>query len=290
MTTGAQRDWKKDFGIAASKAPRFFGGKEDLGPTTPQAHIIRRAFDLLELDGVLCAENSPLLYFKQLKRITHENVARIHKLLWNHSGAPVLVLISDEHIHVYSGIVPPVPESEEGDSTPSLVSVLDRVSDVLREFLTSVESGEFFRKHPLSFNPEQRVDRALLDNLTDTRAQLKSATRRKVPPEILDSLLCRLVFTCYLFDRKVIGQSYLEALKVKKASHLRDVLAIESKSNAKSVLYRLFQQLGKDFNRRPPEPQRPQQPSVLLHRPARALPLVLPRPCPLPRETLSGQS
>jgi hypothetical protein len=118
----------------------------------------------------------------------------------------------------------------------------------LRAFLTSVESDEFFRQHPRAFNPDHRVDRALLENLSDTRDALASATRRRIPPDVLDALLCRLVFTCCLFDREVIGQSYLAGLGVNSASHLKDVLAIEPAERARTVLFRLFKRLGKNFN------------------------------------------
>jgi hypothetical protein len=237
MTAATQKDWKKEFGIAESKPPRFFSGKDDLELTTPQGHLLRRAFDILELDGILCADHSPLVYFKQLTHITADEAWRLHKLFWNHGGAPVLVLISDDKVHVYSAMSKPAPGSVLPERMSSLVAILDRVATGLREFLTSVESGEFFREKPQSFNPEHRVDRALLENLADTRNALGSATRRKIPTDILDALLCRLVFTCFLFDREVIGQSYLAGLGAKEASHLKDVLAIEPSVVAKTVLY-----------------------------------------------------
>lgn len=248
ISAAAQKDWKKEFGIAESKPPRFFSDKDDLDFTTPQGHLLRRAFDALKLDGILCADHSPLVYFKQLNPITADEVYRLHKLFWNHGGAPVLVLVSVDKVHVYSGMSRPLPENELPERMPSLVATLDRVAAGLCAFLTSVESGEFFRQHLRSFNPDHRVDRALLENLSDTREALASAARRQIPTDTLDALLCRFVFTCYLFDREVIGQSYLTGLGAKGASHLKDVLAIQPAANAKTVLYRLFRRLGKDFN------------------------------------------
>ncbi len=89
MTTASQKNWRSEFGVAESKPPRFFSGKDDLDSTTPQGHLIRRAFDILALDGVLCADHSPLVYFKQLAAITADEVFRLHKLFWNQGGAPV---------------------------------------------------------------------------------------------------------------------------------------------------------------------------------------------------------
>ncbi|HEX5461034.1 MAG TPA: N-6 DNA methylase [Steroidobacteraceae bacterium] len=237
--------WKRDF--ALHERADFFGGKEHLKPSTPQAHVVRRAFDLLQVDGVLCGPSSPLIYFKQVSVISAEEVFALHRKFWNHGGAPILVLISPDRIHIYSGMSKPAPVEACGD-LPSLVKTLERASKALQEFLASVESGEFFGKHAAFFNPEHRVDRDLLNNLNATREVLAEITKREIAPQILDALLCRLVFTCYLFDREVIGHTYLNRIAPRPAKHLRDVLAIQPVTDAKVSLYRLFKRLGRDFN------------------------------------------
>jgi N-6 DNA Methylase len=248
MAAGTQKDWKEEFGIDGRKPPNLFTSSNELTPATPQAHLLRRAFELLELDGVLCADHSPLVYFKTVKRISAEIAYQIHQQFWNHGGAPVLVLISDAEVHIYSGMSrpgerPPVNH----DQLPSFIETLKRVAGALRTFLTAVESGEYFARHAKSFNPAQRVDRDLLDSLQATREKLGAPTRKRIPAKVLDALLCRLVFTCYLFDRGVIDKSYLEKLGIREADHLRDVLALKPQT-AKSSLYKLFKKLGEDFN------------------------------------------
>ena len=185
MTAAAEPDWTKDFGLESRQPPRFFSDKGDLVAGTPQAHLLRRAFDDLGVDGVLCANHSPLVYFKQVKRITAEGVAQLQRLFWNHGGAPVLVLISDDQVHIYSGMTRPTPGPSRGADLPSLVETLDRIATVLREFLISVESGEYFRRYPKSFNPAHRVDRELLENLKNTREQLDAAMGPRILPEPL---------------------------------------------------------------------------------------------------------
>jgi hypothetical protein len=213
-----------------------------------QAHILRRAFDLLQLDGVLCTDNTPLVYFKQLKRIETAEIAGLHRKFWNHGGAPILVLIAPDNVHVYSGFTRPVPVGDDNATVPGLVEILDRASNAIREFLPSVESGEFFRRHEKSFNPAHRVDRDLLDNLQATREKLVATSTGRLDSRILDALLCRLVFTCYLFDREIIGETYLRDIGLRRANHLRDLLAIQPRTKAKQHLYDLFGKLGKDFN------------------------------------------
>jgi hypothetical protein len=249
MSTTTAKDWRKDFGIDGRQPPSLFTSKDQMTPTTPQAHLLRRAFESLEVDGVLCADHSPLIYFKQVKTITADAVYKLHKQFWNHGGAPVLVLISETQVHVYSGMSRPGHRPPSGsDQLPSHIETLNRVAETLRIFLTSVESGEYFRSHSKSFNPAQRVDRDLLENLQATCEKLQTIPRKKISVQVLDALLCRLVFTCYLFDREVIDASYLDALGIHGARHLRDVLAIQPQSKAKSSLYKLFEKLRKDFN------------------------------------------
>ena len=72
---------------------RPFPGQLDPGAhDASQAHVARRAFDLLHLDGVLCADRAPLVYFKWVSRIDNLEIAALHRTFWNHGGAPILVV------------------------------------------------------------------------------------------------------------------------------------------------------------------------------------------------------
>ncbi|MGY3622035.1 HsdM family class I SAM-dependent methyltransferase [Bradyrhizobium sp. USDA 10063] len=240
--------WTSDFGLNDRLAPAFFANKDSLTPSMSHAHVLRRAFDLLALDGILCVDNTPLIYFRLVKDLSLDTILPIQRQFWNHGGAPILVLVSNERIHIYSAMSRPVPAHEIRDKPPSLVAELDRIADGLRSFIVSVESGEFFRQHARSFDPNQRIDRDLLSNLKETRDVLDEITNRNIQPEVLDALLCRVVFTCYLFDREVIGQKYLSSIGIENASHLRDVLSLQPLRNAKSTLYEIFSNLQNDFN------------------------------------------
>lgn len=245
MSTNVAVNWQKEFGIDKKSYPNFFSGKDDLNQKVPQAHVLRHAFDLLELDGILCTENAPLIYFRQVKKIKPDEVLQLHRKFWNHGGAPILVLISKDQVHIYSGMSRPASEGKVQDTPPSLVKTLERVAVGLREFLVSVESGEFFQEHACSFNPDHRVDRELLKNLRHTHDLLVGNTGKN---NILDALLCRLVFTCYLFDREIINPSYLAELGFENEKHLKDILNIQPAEYAKAALYKLFKKLGEDFN------------------------------------------
>ena len=189
----------------------------------PHAHILRRAFEQLGIEGVLCQERSPVIYFRQVRKIDPAYIITLHRSFWNQGIAPILVIIAPDEVYVYSGLIPPEDTLTETGHPPSLVETLNRVQDRLRSFLLSVESGEYFHLHRRSFDPHKRVDRDLLRNLDVTRQKLSQVQATQLEPQALDALLCRLVFTCYLFDRSIIDRDYLRALHINGADHLRDI-------------------------------------------------------------------
>lgn len=251
MSISGNNEWRNEFGLDRASPKNFFASKDEVdapGIASSQGHVLRRAFDLLRLDGVFCTENTPLVYFKKVNRIQPSEVRRLHRTFWNHGGAPILVLVAPNQVHIYSGLVRPQPEQDGSGAISALVQSLERASAAIREFLPTVESGEFFHRHERSFNPGHRVDRDLLDNLQATREKLVAISPDRIETHVLDALLCRLVFACYLFDREIVGESYLRGLGIRNARHLRDVLGQQPRSKAKQHLYDLFRKLGKDFN------------------------------------------
>ena len=248
MSIVTATSWQHDFGVNRTGYPGFFSNKDDLSITVPQTHVLRQAFDQLELDGILCYENTPLIYFKQVAEIHQNEALQLHRKFWNHGGAPILVLIAQDKVHIYSGMVRPKP-IENASATPAcLIEALNRVPTGLQHFLISVESGAYFQEHAHSFDSNNRVDHDLLVNLRDTREMLHDRAQKGFPLDLLDTVLCRLVFTCYLFDRDVIGRKYLSDLEITDCKHLRDVLNIRPLRTARSTLYKLFRKLGEDFN------------------------------------------
>ncbi len=251
MSTTASTDWRREFGIDGRSPPTFFTSLEEIDashPPAPQPHVLRRAFEQLALDGVLCQDQAPVIYFRLVERIEPDEVAAIHRTFWNQGVAPILVLIGPDEVHVYSGLNQPALPTSVDSERPGRVERLKRVSDQLRAFILSVESGEYFHAHRKSFDPAQRVDRALLRNLKAVREELDGVRAPRLAAQVLDALLCRLIFTCYLFDRHVIDRDYLEEIGIREAGHLRDILGRKPRTQAKADLYKLFKQLALDFN------------------------------------------
>jgi N-6 DNA Methylase len=251
MTAATLADWRMAFGIEGRKPPAFFASPADIdaaGSAAPQAHVLRRAFEDLELSGVLCQDNNPIIYFRVMDRIDADVVAALHRTFWNQGVAPILVLIGPDQVDIYSGLSQPAVNRDADSAPEGFVEQLNRVAEELQAFILAVESGEYFHKHRRAFDPQQRVDRNLLRHLESARELLEKVPAAQLDPLTLDALLCRLVFTCYLFDRKVIDAKYLEEAGIRGADRLSDILGRKRRSDAKTELYALFSQLGQDFN------------------------------------------
>src|SRR4051812_44624235 len=127
MSPNTRREWRDEFGLPEPGTETFFSSKADLNtarPESSQAHVVRRAFDLLKLDGVLCRDRAPLIYFKRVQRIDSREIAPLHRTFWNHGGAPILVLVAPDEVHVYSGLIRPEPQTDSSNQIPSLVERL----------------------------------------------------------------------------------------------------------------------------------------------------------------------
>ena len=46
MSVVSPTDWRHDFGIGSRRPPVLFTSSDELTPATPQAHLLRRAFEL----------------------------------------------------------------------------------------------------------------------------------------------------------------------------------------------------------------------------------------------------
>lgn len=250
MAATGSTDWKKEFGLDDREPPYFISSIEQLDDAgaVPQPHALRRAFEQLDIDGVLCQERSPIIYFRLVKTIDPAQILDLHRSFWNQGIAPILVVVAPNEVQVFSGLMPPEGSQVDTHQLPGLVEILPRIQEQLRSFLLSVESGEYFHTHRRSFDPTKRVDRDLLRNLQATRQALDEVPAARLDSQTLDALLCRLVFTCYLFDRGVIDSDYLTSIGIDGAQHLRNILAKTPRTVAKNELYLLFTQLGEDFN------------------------------------------
>lgn len=254
MIRSSSLDWREQLGLSGRRSPEFFNTLEEINTgkqSLPQAHIMRRAWKDLELNGILCVNNAPYIYFKEVSSIDSEQMRKLHRQIWNQGIAPLLVVISPTKVQVYSGLALPAKDDQDVSQQNRLVKILDRVTDEieLKQFIRSIELGELFRKKPESFKPDLRVDRYLLKNLAAARnSLLKEETNNTLDIRIVNALLWRTIFTCYLVDREIIDLSYFNKIGATDCHRLIDLLEKNKPNKAKQLLYTLFEQLQCDFN------------------------------------------
>ncbi len=247
MTTQASgATWQDELALTGRTSPLYFpdiASVEAAGTAATQAHYLRRAFEVLELDGILCQGNAPIAYFREVPQLTPNLVSELHRRFWNLGVSPLLVLIDAAEVHVYSGLATPRPEGGAAAADERLVARLDRISQAfeVRQLTLAIESGEIFHREQRAFDRNRRVDRKLLQNLTATRDAMAAIGPARIDPRSLDNFLCRVVFTSYLFDREVIDERYLRDAGIDGAATLRDLAE-------QRQLYRLFERLSEDFN------------------------------------------
>lgn len=247
-----EESWIRDFGLDIRHPPEYFRSEAELDTarvSVPQAHAIRRAFSELQLDGILCVENTPAAYFKRMDEFASSSVRELQRRAWNQGLAPVLLIVSREHVYIYSSLALPARNENDLDKDGRWIETLHRATQLLalREVVTGIETGEFFRIHADSFDPERRVDRRLLANLGEARRELAALAKGVHHDRLADALLCRTVFVCYLVDRGITDEEYFSRIGARGITSIKDILGLPP-TKARSILYKLFEQLRKDFN------------------------------------------
>ncbi len=243
------------FGLSRDAEGRFFSAMDQVMADphlNGQAHYMRRAFQEMKLDGILCIDGKPTVYLKDFTGpVTRLQVNKLHKQFWNQGTATLLVIQDPNRVLIFSGMVGPSNEDGEVDDHKGLIEKLDRVADTLEahRFLQQVASGHYYRKPDRFrfFNAEGAVDRYLLKQLgvvSNLLCHRNTPTERKRVHELLG----RVIFTCYLIDREIIFLQEYPFIRRQGVKKLVDLLRDYPPEQAKRLLYKLFTRLKSDFN------------------------------------------
>ncbi len=235
----------------------------DVEKVRPQdRHFLEWGRDKIGADGVVFQRipvndsSYPLAYFRRLADDNPSNRAEAHRLAWNMGRAPLLFLVTQGKILVYSTYERPRPRRRDGklDDTAGLIDTINLVTNVetARQVLKKYKreellSGRFWEWEETRkrFSPKTRVEKNLLDNLSAIRSLLVEG--EKLDPQIVHSLLGRAIFIQYLQDRRdtqgynAFPQGYFERF-LPGAASFTDILF------NKRAAYSLFQALECKFN------------------------------------------
>jgi hypothetical protein len=223
-------------------APELYSAGGVIAPG-PHAEPIRFALNDLGLAAVFCIEGVPTIGFLSDPSVTLDRVDAIHRILWNQGLMSLLLVIGDDELTAYSLVQRPF-RREQGalKRDPRLITTLSLIGHALklRELIDSTESGRFWFENDSFFNPSQRVDSVLLDNLLQAFRKMKD----DLGSDAAQALLMQTMFIAYLEDRKIITPDVFRNVSNGDHSTFEAVLEAKSTSSFES----LFVWLKKAFN------------------------------------------
>ena len=179
-----------------------------------RAYVWQEVRDKLQMDAAYFHGNIPVVYFKELQTVNEDDLRDLHRSLWNHNRAPLLIAVLPQEVRVYNCFAPPQRDSGrlKPQNSALLKQAVQQVTNVLelrRELFQyrrrEIVSGRFARNQQGEFNREQRVDSRLLQNLRRVRRHLIDDG---ISAPVTNSLLGRSIFVRYLEDRGVINEDY----------------------------------------------------------------------------------
>ena len=233
--------WKDRLSLSARVAPEFYEQSDDVGDV-PHAGALRTALDDLRGSAVFCVQDVPTVVILSVDEYDPAAVAPLRAALWNQGLASLLLVVSADTVRVFT-LARIQRGGHEDDVTGCLVEELHAATDALalRNLVYAAESGRYWDAHSDHFRPEERVDRVLLDNLTQSHKQLRAAG---LSPDAAQALLVQTMFVAYLEDRKIVGAECFRDASNARADGFEALL----RSGDVESLERLFGALRKDFN------------------------------------------
>src|ERR1035437_6537591 len=214
------------------------------------AHTLRRLFEDLEINAVLCVDGRPTVCVLDAGQSTAVEIEKVRRQLWN-LGATTLLLVESQHkVEVYSTFTKPSQQDSSGHTAQLSSETIQNLEAVelalrLRQLIRRIETGAIYRDHKSLFDPKQAVDRHLLENLKAAR-NLICPEKSKKGYQRAHAFIGRFLFSCYLLDRGIIGPPYLNKKGLPEARDMIELL--KGAPNKATVLEQLFQHLHRDFN------------------------------------------
>ena len=203
--------------------------------------------DKFRLDAAYFHGNVPVVYFKEFPTVDDDDLWNLHRSLWNHNRAPLLIAVLPQEVRVYNCFAPPLRTSDQlTPENPILLKrAVQQVTDVLalRQELSEygrreIVSGRFVQAQQGRFNRKHRVDNRLLENLQHVRCRLIDDG---LSESVANSLLGRSIFVRYLEDRGVIDEDHYKRFAERSSFH-----ALLERS--RNETYQFFDELANRFN------------------------------------------
>jgi len=242
-TLPLKSEWKERLGLATRRSPEFYESSDAVGDV-PHALAIRAALDDLNVSAVFCVQGVPTIVLLSVETFDRQRVMELHAALWNQGLASLLIVITGDTLRAYSLAKKPYKDLGEKFDERCLVALLNATADALgfRNIVYGTESGRLWSKYADYFDPKERIDQVLLENLT---ASHKALCEANLSPDAAQALLIQAMFISYLEDRGIIKADYFREASRDAVDSFSSLLA--SNANLKLVSA-LFTKLRADFN------------------------------------------
>lgn len=175
----------------------------------------------------VCLVDQAVLSSVEMQR--HGQIKDLCERLWNQNLARAVLIVSKSGIEAWS-VDNPRAEREQIKAVEQAKWSAWSAKGLL--------SGEVLKQHKDWFDPKQRVDKVLLDNITVLIERLSSSGMK---PAAAREVIAKVIFVAYLEDRQIVSDDYRRDRKVRP---LYDLLVKQDAAG----LERLFAQLKEDFN------------------------------------------
>ena len=190
-------------------------------------------------DALWRSASSLTVYFKFEESPPAEDVvSRWRREVWNEGFAPLLWVISPQHVDLYNGFGAPL---KEGDAQKHLIRSFETIEASLHQLdelagRLAIETGQFWAQAP-TVDRKTSVDQRLLLDLASLERDLVAGNLARSAAQ---ALIGRVIFTQYLIDREIISAARLRKMCSYGAlpAILRD----------RSATAKLFKWLGQTFN------------------------------------------
>lgn len=91
-----------DKGLVTADTPDVGNGR---------AYVWHEVREKLEIDAAYFHGNVPVVYFKELQTADDNYLRDLHRNLWNHNRAPLLIAVLPQEVRVYNCFAPPQRDS-----------------------------------------------------------------------------------------------------------------------------------------------------------------------------------
>jgi hypothetical protein len=235
-------EWKEQLGLTSRASPEFYDSAQAV-TDTPHALAIRTALDDLGISAIFCVQGVPTIAILSVEQYDRNSIIDLHGKLWNQGLASLLLVVAGDTLRAFSLARTPQKAWGEEFERRCLIETLSATADALeiRSLVFGAESGRIWRDHASYFNPKERIDQVLLDNLNASHQALCEAN---LSSDAAQALLMQAMFIAYLEDREIIAADYFRGASRNGADSFSSLLAAKDPK----LLQSLFSALRTDFN------------------------------------------